>query len=86
MSTMRDALDRLEVVVKSTDQTLLRTVSGSPAKVRVDLRSGYERHTDESLARQLEGAARIGAMAYRQAVTNAWKQAAGLADEEQRDG
>ena len=75
---MRDAMQHLTVTAHSPDRTVALTVSGAPADIQVKLEPGYERHTDASLAQQVERAVRVAMTAYRQGATHAWEQAAGM--------
>lgn len=80
MPAMREALERLAVSGSSPDRCVTITVTGSPAKIDVELTPGYRSdHTEESLSRHVAAAVRIAMRAYQKHVTDAWAQAAGVA-------
>lgn len=83
---LRDAVQRLEVSISSPDRCVTIVAAGSPARITVSLAQGCTRtHTEESLLRHINGAARVAMRAYQQSVTEAWATAAGITPDGSRD-
>ncbi|MGA8114018.1 MAG: hypothetical protein WCA46_10185 [Actinocatenispora sp.] len=79
MGKMHDMMERLTVTAKSPDRTVTITASGTPASIEVELaRGSLAGHTDASLERQIEAAARVAYMAYRKGAHTAWATAANV--------
>ncbi|GIH20919.1 hypothetical protein [Rugosimonospora africana] len=82
MALLRDLLRIVTITGRSPDRSVTVTAEGSPARIDVSLAPGCSRkHSEQSFERQINGAIRVAMLAYRQHLTRAWEQAAGIAEE-----